>query len=114
MLTAMLRVRVIAIAVCTIAACRDPQLEQIKAIRDEVCACRDARCGEDALKKMPAIVGDPSHRARALANEMTTCMSKLYLKPENTPDAGVEADASDAGPDASGPGSADPASPGTP
>ena len=113
MLTAMLRVGVIAIAVCAIAACRDPQLEQIKAIRDEVCACRDAKCGEDALKKMPTLEGNPSHRARVLANEMTTCMSKLYLKPEEEDQEDPPTDAG-AEPDASDPGSADPASARTP
>jgi hypothetical protein len=86
MIAAMLRAVVIAIALC---ACRDRQLEAVKAVREEVCACQTVKCGEDAMKKLPPVTGSPGHRAQALAAEITTCLSKLYLKerPDEDPDA---------------------------
>jgi hypothetical protein len=77
MLVPMLRAFVIVVALC---ACRDRELEQVKAVRDEVCACKTSGCGEEAMKKLPASAAKPSHRQTALANEMLTCMAKLYLK----------------------------------
>ena len=47
----MLRAAVIAIALC---GCRDKQVDAVRAVRDEVCACRDVACGEAAMKKVPA------------------------------------------------------------
>ena len=93
MIVAMLRAIVI---VTALAACRDPDLQQVKAVRDEVCACKDAppdkkiSCGEEAIKKLPAQNGTATHRQQTLANEMLTCMSKLYLKdrPGTDPDRG--------------------------
>lgn len=85
MIGRMLRVAVIAIA---LAGCRDKRLDELKAVRDEVCACRDVACGEAALKKRPEADGTPGHRAQQLASEMVTCLSKLYLKerPDENPD----------------------------
>lgn len=85
MIGAMLRAVVIAIALC---GCKDHQLDAVKAVRDEVCACRTVKCGEDAIKKLPPVQGSPGHRAQALAAEMTTCLSKLYLqeRPDESPD----------------------------
>ncbi len=88
MLATMLRVVVapwiIAIA---LAGCTDKQVEQVKTIRDEVCACKTASCGEEAMKKLPASAPG-GHRAQKLASEMMACLSKLYLKdrPDENPD----------------------------
>jgi len=89
MIVRMLRLAVIAIALC---GCRDKQVEQVQAIRDEVCACSDAKCGEDAMKRLPTYQGTPAHRVQMLASEMVTCMSKLYLKdrPDESADPVVE------------------------
>lgn len=86
MIVAMRRAAVIAIALL---GCRDESLRQVKAIRDEVCSCQTAECGEQAMKRLPRHDGTPHHRAQALAAEMMTCMSKLYLKdrPSEDPDA---------------------------
>jgi hypothetical protein len=90
MLVAMLRLLVIVVA---LAACRDDELERVRAVRNEVCACKTSACGEEAMKKLPSSAGTgnakPSQRQTALANEMLTFMAKLYLKdrPTTDPDA---------------------------
>jgi hypothetical protein len=85
MLVPMLRLAVIVIALC---ACRDEQLQKVKAVRDEVCACKDVACGEEAIKKLPQKDIKPNHHQQKLASEMMTCLSKLYLKdrPQEDPD----------------------------
>jgi len=100
MLFVMARALVIAIAFL-VGGCRDKDLEQLKTIRDEVCACRAASCGEAAMKKVPQHDVKSNHRAQALANEMLACMAKLYLRDRPTTDPDAEPAA----------GSAEPAAP---
>ena len=87
-MAAMLRAAVIAIALC---GCRDKQVDEVRAVREEVCACRDVACGEAAMKKLPASPGSPGHKAQQLASEMMTCLSKLYLKDRPVEDADTPA-----------------------
>ena len=86
MIAMVLRSFVIIVAVC---GCRDHELSHVKAVRDEVCTCASASCGEEAMKKLPTQNVKASHRQQVLANEMLTCMAKLYLKerPSTDPDA---------------------------
>jgi hypothetical protein len=95
-----LRVFTLVIALC---GCRDADLQHVKAVRDEVCLCKTVGCGEDAMKKLPSHNVKATRRQQTLANEMLTCMSKLYLKDRPTTD-----------PDATSHGSSDPASARTP
>ncbi|MBA2538555.1 MAG: hypothetical protein H0V17_02880 [Deltaproteobacteria bacterium] len=99
--------RCAALIAIALLGCRDETLRQVKAIRDEVCACQTVPCGEEAIKRLPKQDGKPHHRAQAFAAEMITCMSKLYLKdrPSEDPDDPAEP---------SSPGSSAPASPKTP
>lgn len=85
MIVAMLRLAVIAIALC---GCRDERLRSVKAVRDEVCACKTIECGEQAIKKLPQTDVKPDHRQQQLAREMTNCLAKLYLndRPQEDPD----------------------------
>lgn len=96
-----LRCAVIAMA---LAACRNKSLDELRVVRDEVCACKTTACGEEALKRVPQGDVKADHRMQELANEMLSCMAKLYLRdrPSTDPDA------------PSAPGSADPASARTP
>jgi hypothetical protein len=104
MLVAMHRFLVIWIAAVAIAGCRDHELEQVKTVRDEVCKCKSVECGETAMKKLPQRDVKPGAKAQTYANEMLTCMAKLYLRdrPSTDPDAPV--------PDPTARGSSDPAS----
>jgi hypothetical protein len=83
-------VRAIVIGIVLLCGCRDPDVQHVKAVRDEVCACKTVSCGEEAVKKLPTHNIKASHRQQSLANEMLTCMSKLYLKdrPTTDPDTG--------------------------
>ncbi len=103
MLVSMRRLFVIAIALC---GCRDAELDQIRTVKEEVCKCKTADCGEAAMKKLPPR-DKPSAREQALANDMLNCMAKLYLKdrPDTDPDRGSGS---------TSPGSGDPASARTP
>lgn len=84
----MRRAFVIAVALAA-AGCGDPKLDELRAIRDEVCACKTSACGEEAKKRVPQDVKDWDHRAQRAAREMVECLAKLYLKerPSNDPDA---------------------------
>jgi hypothetical protein len=88
----MFRVLVIAGALAAGAltgACRDPQLEQLEAIRDEICACKTSACGEAALKRVPQDQVKSDLRAQEAARKMMDCLKDLYLKdrPSTDPDA---------------------------
>lgn len=85
MIGSMLRLAVIVIA---LSGCRDERLRSVKAVRDEVCACKTVDCGEQAIKKLPQKDVKPDHRQQQLALEMTNCLSKLYLadRPPEDPD----------------------------
>jgi hypothetical protein len=92
------------------AACRDARLEQLQAIRDEVCACKSAACGEEAMKRVPQGGGRSGHRAQKVARAMTECLHKLYLSdlPSTDPDAEAPE------PGAGAPAAAAPAASGSP
>ena len=112
MIVAMRWCLVIAIA---LGGCRDHELEQVKTIRDEVCKCKTVDCGEAAMKKLPQHDVKAGAKAQSYANEMLTCMAKLYLKdrPSTDPDAPApEPHAGSSEPTARG--SSDPASARTP
>jgi hypothetical protein len=96
MIAMMLRVAVIAIALC---GCRDERLEQVKLVRERVCACRTIACGESTVKELPPVT-NPSAREQKLAAEMMTCLSKLYLAPPDkapAPELGEELTRPDGG-----------------
>ncbi len=99
----MSRVLVIAAALA-LAACRDARLEQLQAIRDEVCACKTAACGEETMKRVPKPRDGASsdHRTQKIARSMMECLAKLYAseQPSTDPDA-----------EAPEPGATDPATP---
>lgn len=71
------------------AACRDARLEELRSIRDEVCACKTVACGEAAMKRVPQDEVRSDHRAQKLAREMIDCLAKLYAgdRPSTDPDA---------------------------
>jgi hypothetical protein len=99
----MFRASVIAAALAS-AACGDARLEELEAIRAEVCACKTVACGEAAVKRVPQdeIKG---HRAQKIARAMVDCLHKLWLtdRPSTDPDAEAPAEGAAAS------GGADPA-----
>jgi hypothetical protein len=96
--------RAVVIAIMLL-GCRDSKIEELRSVRAEVCKCESVACGEDAMRRVPKY--DPNHRTQEIANEMLACMAKLYLKDRPSTDPDQQAPATS-------PGSADPASAGTP
>lgn len=77
-----------------LAGCRDDTIQHLKEVRDQVCACTTAACGEQAMTRLPQSDVKPDHRAQGLANEMLNCMAKLYLRerPSLDPDRPADSD----------------------
>jgi hypothetical protein len=80
--------RWLVIAVALVAGCRDPGITELEDIRDEICRCKSAKCGEDAMKRVPTREAPNNHRSQAIAREMMDCLAKLYEaeRPETGPD----------------------------
>jgi len=74
-------------------ACRDAQLVELESIRAEVCACKTAACGEEAMKRVPQGEVRADHHAQRIAKKMMECLSRLYLedRPQADADAGEPA-----------------------
>lgn len=85
MLPGMRRPSVIAIAmpiallIASATGCRDEELAKLEAVRDEVCACKTAACGEEAMKKLPG-TGTSNAKSRKVAKEVLDCLQKLLIK----------------------------------
>lgn len=67
------------IAIASAIGCRDEELAKLEAVRDEVCACKTAECGEAAMKQLPA-AGESSVQTRKVAKEVVDCLRKLLIK----------------------------------
>lgn len=98
MLRAMRRALLLVFALAP--GCRDAELGRLTALRDTVCACKTASCGEQAVAKIGAAQpggGDAtaSHLRQDRAREMMDCLAKLYLaeRPSTDPDAEAPIDA---------------------
>ncbi|MBA3392236.1 MAG: hypothetical protein H0T89_06310 [Deltaproteobacteria bacterium] len=86
----MRRVIVIALGLGVAASgCRDRELASLRDLRDEVCACKTAACGADAMKKVPQDKVESNHRTQQIARDMLDCLAKLYDegRPTTDPDA---------------------------
>jgi len=73
----------------TLAACRDPLVERLATIKAEVCACKTASCGEQAMKLVPQGTIKSTHRTQTIARAMLDCLAKLQAaeRPTTDPDA---------------------------
>ncbi len=96
MLIAMRRVIVLALALAlgvAASGCRDRELAGLRNLRDEVCACKTATCGADAMKKLPQDKVKSNHRSQQIARDMLDCLAKLYEaeRPTTDPDAELPA-----------------------
>ena len=89
--------------------CGDKQLESLEAIRDEVCACKTQACIDAALKKVPQDKLKSGRKMQRVAADMMECRAKLDRADRPSTDLDAEAPA-----EPTSPGSADPASGGTP
>ena len=76
------------ILLALLASCRDKGISKLEALRDELCACKDAACGQAAMAKVPSIEVANSHRSQTIARAMMDCLAKLNdaERPETGPD----------------------------
>lgn len=88
----MLRQYVICVALVApiFGACRDSEIVQLEKVRDEVCACKTAKCAEAALDHVPKQNVESSLRAQRIAREMLNCLAATYDKDRPTQDPDAE------------------------
>lgn len=94
------------ILLLALAACRDEQLARLQAIRDEVCACKTASCGEIALDKVGKDKISSNRQTQRLAREMMGCLARLYEQGRPTTDPDAPRDETTSDPETSVPASA--------
>jgi hypothetical protein len=72
----------------TLAACQDHSVEQLEAVKRDVCACKAASCAEQAMNRVPAAIPS-THRTQAIARDMLECRARLEAgeRPTTDPDA---------------------------
>ena len=90
----MRRLFAMSVAIALAAGCRDREADQLAKIRDAVCKCSSASCGEAAMKAIPQDEHERSRRTQQVAREMLDCMAKLYDagRPSTDPDAATGSD----------------------
>ena len=77
------------ILLALLAGCRDKGISKLESLRDELCACKDAACGQAAMAKVPSVEVSNSHRSQTIAREMLGCLAKLNdaERPATGPDS---------------------------
>ena len=77
------------ILVALACACADQESQQLEKVKRAVCACKDAKCAEAAMKDLPPADPKANHHAQGIARDMLECLAKLYEseRPSTDPDA---------------------------
>jgi hypothetical protein len=67
----------------------DREASKLAQIRNEVCACKTSKCGEEALAKVPNKNIQSTPKSQRVAREMLDCLAELYKadRPTTDPDA---------------------------
>jgi len=89
----MCRAVVICVALC--GGCGDPEVEQLRHVKDTVCACKTASCAEDALGHVPQREIKAGHKAQRIARDMLDCLAKLYAAERPDTDEATSPETSD-------------------
>jgi hypothetical protein len=82
----------------TLAACKDRDLERLDAVKDDVCACKDAGCADRVLAQIEKSRIASTPRTQAIAREIMECRARLEAadRPSTDPDAPTEGSAAPA------------------
>jgi hypothetical protein len=91
----------------TLAACKDHDLERLSHVRDDVCACKEASCADQAMARLDKLALASTPRSQAIAREIMECRARL----EEAERPSTDPDAEDSGDPAASAGSAEPAAP---
>lgn len=94
------RLYVICVALA-LGACEDREADKLAKVRDEVCACKTAKCAEAALAHVPSRSVESNRRTQRLAREMLDCYADILESDAPTLDPDAPSD-----PETSAPASA--------
>ncbi len=72
------------VAAGLLVGCKDPQMDHLRAIRDDVCACKSSACADQAMARVPQTPVASTRRTQRVAREMLDCLAKLYEKTRPT------------------------------
>jgi len=77
------------IFVALLAGCADLETQQLERVKKLVCACKDVKCADTAMKDLPPADPKANHHAQGVARDMLDCLAKLYEaeRPVTDPDA---------------------------
>lgn len=70
-------------------ACKDHGVERLTALKGEVCACKDARCADQAMNEVAKVSFQSTPRTQAIARDIVECRARLEAadRPSTDPDA---------------------------
>lgn len=73
----------------TLVACGDHDVERLTEVKREVCACKDARCADQAMSQVRKMSVQSTPRTQAIAHDMMECRARLEAadRPSTDPDA---------------------------
>lgn len=83
----------------TLVACKDHNLERLIDVKREVCACKDTRCADQAMSRVPKASIKSTPRTQAIARDIMECRAQLEAAERPTTDPDAEGSAEGSGDD---------------
>jgi hypothetical protein len=73
----------------SLGGCKDHDVERLTAVKRDVCACKDARCADQAMSEVPKTAIRSTPRIQAIARDIMECRARLEAadRPSTDPDA---------------------------
>ena len=72
------------LALVTQCACHDPDVDQLAAIKDQVCGCHTSACADQAMRELTKHPVASNRKTQKLAREMLACVARAH--DEDRPD----------------------------
>jgi hypothetical protein len=90
-------VRISLAILVTLVGCKNHDVEQLDAVKAEVCACKTTSCADDAMNRIAKASIPSTLRTQATAREILECRAKLEAAERPTTDPDAEGSAAAAG-----------------
>jgi hypothetical protein len=73
----------------SLGGCKDHDVDRLAAVKRDVCACKDARCADQAMTEVPKTAIRSTPRTQAIARDILECRARLEAadRPSTDPDA---------------------------
>jgi hypothetical protein len=73
----------------SLGGCKDHDVDRLTAVKRDVCACKDARCADQAMSEVPKTAIRSTPRVQAIARDIMECRARLEAadRPSTDPDA---------------------------